>query len=149
MKRRFVGGSWCWRALPPGLSRRWGTLSRSWSGALAFAGGHVVLPLLRSEVVPAGWVANHLLLAGYRAAQTLPALLLKIGLLPFRQALCRLRLVRAGLVGVNAAVVGLPLPALYHPVWTSAIEAPPEPSLRPGHCQEGACAATLDCVLLL
>jgi chromate transporter len=32
--------------------------------------------------------------------------------------------VRSALVGVNAAVVGLLLAALYQPVWTSAIKAP-------------------------
>ena len=28
------------------------------SGALVFGGGHVVLPLLESEVVPSGWVSK-------------------------------------------------------------------------------------------
>ena len=31
---------------------------------------------------------------------------------------------QAALSGINAAVVGLLLAALYHPVWTSAIHAP-------------------------
>jgi chromate transporter len=31
---------------------------------------------------------------------------------------------QAALIGVNAAVVGLLLAALYHPVWTSAIDRP-------------------------
>jgi chromate transporter len=44
--------------------------------------------------------------------------------LPFWDDLRRLPLVRSALVGVNAAVVGLLLAALYHPVWTSAIKAP-------------------------
>ena len=34
------------------------------------------------------------------------------------------RFVRSALVGVNAAVVGLLLAALYQPVWTNAIKAP-------------------------
>ncbi|MEO6921576.1 MAG: chromate efflux transporter [Collimonas sp.] len=38
-------------------------------GAMVFGGGHVVLPLLQSEVVPRGWVSNDLFLAGYGAAQ--------------------------------------------------------------------------------
>ncbi|MBL9089332.1 MAG: chromate efflux transporter [Planctomycetia bacterium] len=42
------------------------------SGALVFGGGHVVLPMLRAEVVPAGWVADEQFLAGYGAAQALP-----------------------------------------------------------------------------
>jgi chromate transporter len=128
------------------------------SGSLVFGGGHVVLPLLQSEVVPPGWVSNDAFLAGYGAAQAvpgplftfaaylgammgpepngwqgallctvaifLPAFLLTIGVLPFWDDLRRLPLVRSALVGVNAAVVGLLLAALYHPVWTSAIKAP-------------------------
>jgi chromate transporter len=128
------------------------------SGSLVFGGGHVVLPLLQSEVVPPGWVSNDVFLAGYGATQAvpgplftfaaylgfmmgpepngwagaalctvaifLPAFLLTIGVLPFWDDLRRLRKVRSALVGVNAAVVGLLLAALYHPVWTSAIEAP-------------------------
>jgi chromate transporter len=128
------------------------------SGSLVFGGGHVVLPLLQSEVVPTGWVTNDAFLAGYGAAQAvpgplftfaaylgalmgpepngwqgallcivaifLPAFLLTIGVLPFWDDLRRFRAVRAALIGVNAAVVGLLLAALYHPVWTSAIKAP-------------------------
>jgi len=42
------------------------------AGALVFGGGHVVLPLLRAEVVPRGWVSDDLFLAGYGAAQAVP-----------------------------------------------------------------------------
>ncbi len=42
------------------------------AGALVFGGGHVVLPLLRAEVVPAGWVSDSNFMAGYGAAQALP-----------------------------------------------------------------------------
>jgi chromate transporter len=42
------------------------------SGAFVFGGGHVVLPLLQKEVVPAGWIGNDLFLAGYGAAQAVP-----------------------------------------------------------------------------
>jgi len=42
------------------------------SGSLVFGGGHVVLPLLQSEVVPNGWVSNDAFLAGYGAAQAVP-----------------------------------------------------------------------------
>ena len=42
------------------------------SGALVFGGGHVVLPLLRAEVVPHGWLTDDQFLAGYGAAQALP-----------------------------------------------------------------------------
>ena len=38
-------------------------------GSLVFGGGHVVLPLLQSEVVPTGWVAADRFIAGYGAAQ--------------------------------------------------------------------------------
>lgn len=42
------------------------------SGSLVFGGGHVVLPLLRAELVPSGWLADDQFLAGYGAAQALP-----------------------------------------------------------------------------
>jgi chromate transporter len=42
------------------------------SGALVFGGGHVVLPLLRAEIVPRGWLTTEQFLAGYGAAQALP-----------------------------------------------------------------------------
>lgn len=42
------------------------------SGSLVFGGGHVVLPLLQSEVVNAGWMTNDTFLAGYGAAQAVP-----------------------------------------------------------------------------
>jgi chromate transporter len=127
------------------------------SGSLVFGGGHVVLPLLQSELVPTGWVGNDTFLAGYGAAQAvpgplftfagylgavtgagpggwagaflcliaifLPSFLLTIGALPFWEALRRVRAVRSALLGVNAAVVGLLLAALYDPVWTSAIRS--------------------------
>ena len=42
------------------------------AGALVFGGGHVVLPLLRAEVVPPGWISDPAFLAGYGAAQAVP-----------------------------------------------------------------------------
>ena len=42
------------------------------AGALVFGGGHVVLPLLESEVVRPGWVSHDAFLAGYGAAQAVP-----------------------------------------------------------------------------
>jgi chromate transporter len=42
------------------------------AGALVFGGGHVVLPLLRAEVVPPGWVDDQTFLAGYGLAQAVP-----------------------------------------------------------------------------
>src|SRR5690606_2222112 len=41
-------------------------------GSLVFGGGHVVLPLLQSEVVPSGWVTADAFIAGYGAAQAVP-----------------------------------------------------------------------------
>jgi chromate transporter len=42
------------------------------AGSLVFGGGHVVLPLLRAEVVPNGWVTDDAFLAGYGVAQAVP-----------------------------------------------------------------------------
>ena len=124
------------------------------SGALVFGGGHVVLPLLQAEVVPAGWVTNDQFLAGYGAAQAvpgplftfaaylgaviggwqiaalclaavfLPSFLLVIGALPFWEELRRRAWAQSALGGVNAAVVGLLLAAIYNPVWTAGIKSP-------------------------
>lgn len=124
------------------------------SGALVFGGGHVVLPLLQAEMVPPGWVTNDAFLAGYGAAQAvpgplftfaaylgalidgpagalvctvaifLPGLLIVAGALPFWERVRGHPAAQAALSGVNAAVVGLLLAALYHPVFTSAVHAP-------------------------
>jgi len=51
----------------------------------------------------------------------LPSFLLLLGVWPFWDRLRAVPGVQAALRGVNAAVVGLLLAALYHPVWTSAI----------------------------
>jgi len=50
-----------------------------------------------------------------------PSFLLLLGVLPFWEGLRRRVGIRRALTGVNAAVVGLLLAALYDPVWTSAI----------------------------
>lgn len=42
------------------------------AGALVFGGGHVVLPLLRAELVPRGWLTDGQFLAGYGATAALP-----------------------------------------------------------------------------
>jgi len=42
------------------------------AGSLVFGGGHVVLPLLKAEVVNSGWVSEDAFLSGYGAAQALP-----------------------------------------------------------------------------
>jgi chromate transporter len=51
----------------------------------------------------------------------LPSFLLVVGALPFWGTLRTRPAVQSALRGVNAAVVGLLLAALYHPVWTNAI----------------------------
>lgn len=123
-------------------------------GSLVFGGGHVVLPLLEREVVPVGWVTQADFLAGYGAAQAVPgplftfagylgallggitgafvavvgifapAFLLILGALPFWNTLRSNPKVQGALVGINAAVVGILLAALYDPLWTSAIVSP-------------------------
>lgn len=66
---------------------------------------------------PSGWPGAALCLV----AIFLPGLLLVLGVLPFWASLGRGALMRACLRGVNAAVVGVLLGALYDPVWTKAI----------------------------
>jgi len=53
-----------------------------------------------------------------------PSFLLVLGALPFWELLRHDGRARKALFGINAAVVGLLLAALYTPVWTSAILAP-------------------------
>ncbi len=69
---------------------------------------------------PDGWIGGLICLV----AIFLPSFLLLIGALPFWDRLRRRPAVQSALRGVNAAVVGLLLAALYKPVWTSAIFAP-------------------------
>ena len=135
-------------------------------GSLVFGGGHVVLPLLQTEVVGPGWVTNEQFVAGYGAAQAvpgplftfsaylgavmssepngwtgaffalvaifLPSFLLVIGALPFWDLLRSVPVFQSALKGINAAVVGLLLAALYNPVWTSAIYSPADFGARAG-----------------
>ncbi|MCA0386282.1 MAG: chromate efflux transporter [Firmicutes bacterium] len=121
------------------------------SGSLVFGGGHVVLPLLELEVVPNGWISKTDFLAGYGAAQAIPgpmfafssylgtmiggiggavialigiftpAFLLIVGVIPYWDRLRQIKKVKTALIGVNAAVVGILLAALYNPLWTNAI----------------------------
>lgn len=69
---------------------------------------------------PNGWLGAAIALV----AIFLPAWLLVVGALPFWNALRGRAHVQGALRGVNAAVVGILLAALYQPVWTSAIAAP-------------------------
>jgi chromate transporter len=58
------------------------------------------------------------------AAIFLPSVLLVFAVLPFWSRLAAYRTMRAAMRGINAAVVGLLLAALYDPVWTNAIDGP-------------------------
>ncbi|MFC0212233.1 chromate transporter [Paenibacillus chartarius] len=128
-------------------------------GSLVFGGGHVVLPMIQAEVVPPGWVTDSQFLAGYGAVQAvpgplftfsaylgavmngwsgalvallamfLPSFLLVIGSLPFWDVIRNRPNFQSILKGINAAVVGILLAALYNPVWTSAIHNPYDFSL--------------------
>ncbi len=69
---------------------------------------------------PSGWIGGGIALL----AIFLPSFLLVAGALPFWEQLRRSARTQAALMGVNAAVVGLLVAALYSPVWTSAILAP-------------------------
>jgi chromate transporter len=69
---------------------------------------------------PNGWAGAALCLV----AVFLPSFLLVIGALPFWDELRRRRWAQSALTGVNAAVVGLLLAALYNPVWTAGITSP-------------------------
>ena len=69
------------------------------------------------NLAPSGWVGGMISLLAIFA----PAFLLIMGVLPFWERLRRSLRTQAALAGVNAAVVGLLLAALYQPVWTSAI----------------------------
>jgi chromate transporter len=66
---------------------------------------------------PSGWAGAILCLI----AVFLPSFLLVLGALPFWEDLRRKPAAQAALRGVNAAVVGLLLAALYNPVWTAGI----------------------------
>lgn len=66
-----------------------------------------------------GWAGGVTLLV----AMFLPAFLLVAGALPFWEALRQRGGVQRAMAGVNAAVVGVLVAALYDPVWTSAIHS--------------------------
>lgn len=69
---------------------------------------------------PSGWFGGMICLLAIFA----PSFLLVAGALPFWERLRRNVRAQAALLGINAAVVGLLLAALYQPVWTSAIHTP-------------------------
>jgi chromate transporter len=72
------------------------------------------------QPAPNGWAGAILCLV----AVFLPSFLLVFGALPFWAQLRDRPAAQTALRGINAAVVGLLLAALYYPVWTSAIMRP-------------------------
>ena len=72
------------------------------------------------QPAPHGWLGALICLL----AIFLPSFLLLFGALPFWNELRKRADIQSALRGVNAAVVGLLLAALYTPVWTSAIGGP-------------------------
>ena len=72
------------------------------------------------EKSPGGWTGGIFALG----AIFIPSFLLVVGALPFWDRLRSVASFRAALMGINAAVVGLLVAALYDPVWTSAIQTP-------------------------
>ncbi len=66
------------------------------------------------------------------AALYLPSLLMVLAVLPFFAALRTHRGIQAALRGVNAAVIGILLSALYDPLWTNAILQPSDLALALG-----------------
>ncbi|MDR3430200.1 chromate efflux transporter [Silvimonas sp.] len=70
-----------------------------------------------SSGTPSGWLGGSWCLV----AIFLPSILLVLGVMPFWETLRHSQRTQAALTGVNAAVVGLLLAALYQPVWTGAV----------------------------
>ncbi len=78
------------------------------AGALVFGGGHVVLPLLETEVVRPGWVPADTFLAGYGAAQAVPGPLFTFA--AYLGAV--MGPAPSGLLGATIALVAVFLPGL-------------------------------------
>lgn len=72
------------------------------------------------EFGPGGWLGGTIALV----AIFVPSFLLVIGALPFWESLRSRQSIQRALLGINAAVVGILVAALYNPVWTSAIHRP-------------------------
>jgi chromate transporter len=109
------------------------TVQPGWAGNDAFLAGYgaaqaVPGPLFTFSAYlgtvmgppPNGWTGGLFCLV----AIFLPSFFLAIGPLPFWNWIREHAVMRSVLKGVNAAVVGLLLAALYNPVWTSAIHRP-------------------------
>jgi chromate transporter len=77
------------------------------AGSLVFGGGHVVLPLLKAEVVTPGWVTSDAFMAGYGAAQAVPGPLFTFS--AYLGAISRVE--PTGWIGALVALVGAFLPS--------------------------------------
>jgi len=123
------------------------------TGALVFGGGHVILPLLQTQIVTPNFVNNDIFLVGYGLTQALPgplfsfaaflgtimggwsmglicliavylpSVLILLGVLPFWEKWRHHAKFQAVLAGINAAVVGLLLGAFFTSVWTDAVHS--------------------------
>ncbi|MEJ6020006.1 chromate efflux transporter [Corynebacterium sp. H113] len=147
----LLGAMTWWAGTWNGIAAGWDTYFRA--GALVFGGGHVVLPLLESGLVPEHLDADHFL-AGYGLAQAvpgplftfasylgvstngalgsliatlaifLPSMLLLLAVLPLWSKVAALSSARGMVAGANAAVVGILGAAFYDPVWTHGVVSP-------------------------
>lgn len=123
------------------------------ASAFVFGGGHVVLPLLKSQFVTEGYLTASEFLTGYGLTQAvpgplftfaayigtiidgvfggllatiaifLPAFLLVIGTLPFWHVLSTKPKLRSAISGMNAAVVGILTAAFITPILSDSIHS--------------------------
>lgn len=123
------------------------------TGALVFGGGHVILPLLQTQLVNPGWINSDIFLVGYGFTQALPgplfsfaaflgtiiggwslgiicllaiylpSVLILLGVLPVWEKWRHRKEFQAVLAGINAAVVGLLLSAFYTTVWLDTMHS--------------------------
>lgn len=79
------------------------------AGALVFGGGHVVLPLLKAEVLNHGFITQETFMAGYGAAQAMPGPLFSfatyLGAVTLRSP--------SGAIGAGLATVAIFLPSFF------------------------------------
>ncbi|MFZ3231693.1 MAG: chromate efflux transporter [Pseudobdellovibrio sp.] len=102
-------------------------------GSFVFGGGHVVLPLLQTEVVSTGWISKDLFMAGYGLAQAIPG-----PLFTFSAYLGAISSVKpAGFLGAVICLVAVFLPSFLLiigvlPFWEILRKFPPMQSVLQG-----------------